>query len=310
MASTQRRIQQEAEMARRQRNTVSGSNSLPNPPDNPSVDSYNIQTSLSASYGSPMPADNTLGQSDLSLSLSTQPISRFSIPDSSPHPDPYRYFHSNPHQMTSFSYASSIANPIFRPPSSAVGINERKIVMAGSSPVVLSAAVQLEKHGSQSDADASQQTPDSFGTEDAKQIESSLDVDPGALSQQPKVQTADDPQNLLGPDLNQDDVASELFLGFEKVGMDNFDTADNEWLYALETPCARPGAVCECGPSCCCPGCFTHTNNPGDKGVYNAMLNRLGGMLSGDKEDTPNGNSRSCLPTPDRMNKSPEGSCK
>jgi len=66
---------------------------------------------------------------------------------------------------------------------------------------------------------------------------------------------------------------------------DSWDAADTEWLYSLQTECAKPGAVCECGDSCCCPGCFTHTNNPGDRGVYQAMLSKLGTMLETEEQE-------------------------
>jgi len=84
-------------------------------------------------------------------------------------------------------------------------------------------------------------------------------------------------------ELGEENTSDEFPTLYESEG------ADHEWLYSLHTECAVPGAVCECGDSCCCPGCFTHTNNPGDKHVYNAMLQKLAG-LTGDEEEQAEGN--------------------
>ena len=96
------------------------------------------------------------------------------------------------------------------------------------------------------------------------------------------------------PEIDED-AASDVFPGLDKV-FDNWDAADNEWLYSLQTECAKPGAVCECGDSCCCPGCFTHTNNPGDRGVYNTILNKLGSILETEKEEQEGLQSKPCVP--------------
>jgi hypothetical protein len=90
------------------------------------------------------------------------------------------------------------------------------------------------------------------------------------------------------------ETANDVFPALDKI-FDPWDTADNEWLYSLQTECARPGAVCECGDSCCCPGCFTHTNNPGDRGVYNTMVNKLGAILEKDKEERETQHNKPCI---------------
>jgi len=97
------------------------------------------------------------------------------------------------------------------------------------------------------------------------------------------------------PELDEE-VTSDVFPGLEKV-FDNWDAADNEWLYSLQTECAKPGAICECGDSCCCPGCFTHTNNPGDRGVYNTMLNKLGSILENEKDEPDSAQAKPCAST-------------
>ena len=91
----------------------------------------------------------------------------------------------------------------------------------------------------------------------------------------------------------EEEAIGESFPGLEKM-FDSWDGADNEWLYSLHTDCARPGAVCECGDSCCCPGCFTHTNNPGDRGVFNTMLNRMGTILETGNEEQETRRSKPC----------------
>lgn len=93
----------------------------------------------------------------------------------------------------------------------------------------------------------------------------------------------------------EEHAASEAFHGLDK--MLAWGDGDNEWLYSLQTECARPGAVCECGDSCCCPGCFTHTNNPGDRGVYNTMINKLGAILEPEEEEQDSSRSKPCVPS-------------
>jgi hypothetical protein len=105
---------------------------------------------------------------------------------------------------------------------------------------------------------------------------------------------------MLKPSEVVEEAEADAFPTFDKV-FENWDAADNEWLYSLQTECARPGAVCECGDSCCCPGCFTHTNNPGDRGVYNTMLNKLGAILEPEKEEFGNG-SKPCHSTTTNAN--------
>ena len=108
------------------------------------------------------------------------------------------------------------------------------------------------------------------------------------------------------PPLDDDPVA-ESFPGLERM-FDNWDAADSEWLYTLQTECARPGAVCECGDSCCCPGCFTHTNNPGDKGMYNSMLKQMSAILETDtKTEGEDGGNKPCHSTSSgRVERSPD----
>lgn len=304
MISTQRRIQQEAEIARRQNREANGStNSLTNTMPTQQFDSYTLRTSASINYVPPTHADNVVGNSDFRLDLPTQSYPRISISDTTPHTEPYRYFQDSSAQMTPFSYASSIANPVYRPPSF-IGVGQRNTSLRSSSPIVQASAAPPESQTPQSVSDQTRQPPDSNDSQAPSQSQPLLSDLQGqeaieAGDQHSEIQTKDPSLNLLDPELSHDDITSELFSGFEKVGMDNFDAADNEWLYALETPCARPGAVCECGDSCCCPGCFTHTNNPGDRGVYHTMLNKLGGMLSTDREESAISHNKSCMPNKD-----------
>jgi len=121
----------------------------------------------------------------------------------------------------------------------------------------------------------------------------------------------DPPQNVdfqKSKSLLEDETGAESFPNLDKI-FENWDAADNEWLYSLQTECARPGAVCECGDSCCCPGCFTHTNNPGDRGVYNTMLNKMGAILENSADKTDEGGSSSskpCHSSTGRVERSPD----
>jgi hypothetical protein len=83
----------------------------------------------------------------------------------------------------------------------------------------------------------------------------------------------------------------------EPIGIQSLDRAwdwedtDNDWLFRLDTECAKPGAVCECGPSCCCPGCFTHTNNAADQLMLKTVQNKFGGMLDSEKDEVESGDN-------------------
>jgi len=306
LASTQRRIQLEAHTARRQgRDLTTGYNPLqptshsqtlshsqalssqalssPAISHSQTLDSYHPPTSLAVNYVPP--SDVGMSHSDFRENLSAQSYSGLSLNDT-PHTDPYRYFQDtsaiNQSALNQFTYASSISNPIYRPPTQRI-----PSLPATSPPTQLSyghTETQEEEPLPKANLPTGRTQPES-SPPNPTQEEATQDSKPQ--------EKEDIPQNPTDPDLTHDDLTSEIFSGFERVGVESFDAADNEWLYSLDTPCARPGAVCECGPTCCCPGCFTHTNNPGDKGVYNTMLNKLGGILSATNEEEA-GNGKSC----------------
>lgn len=86
------------------------------------------------------------------------------------------------------------------------------------------------------------------------------------------------PTNGKSGEVGEETASDEFAAYFGPEG------ADAEWLFTLRTECAVPGTECECGDSCCCPGCFTHTDNPGDRMIMDVMLKKIAG-LQGDKEE-------------------------
>jgi hypothetical protein len=300
VAATQRRLQLEAEQSRRQ----SRDNDNPLVPLSPASQSqlpepyHPHRASLPVNYGSSLNVNANLNSSDhrLSVPQSSYPETR---PSDTERSDSYRYVHDTSQSLSHVPYATTLSNTLFRfPPSIEAHPLKHPLSSFPSEPTL--PAGHPEKYRS-------------FHTE--SHTKSAIPVTSTNTSlplQEEKSNTAsDNPRknavaqvdgqsggNLLAkgnlPEMDED-AASDVFAGLDK-DFSNLDAADNEWLYLLQTECAKPGAVCECGDSCCCPGCFTHTNNPGDIGVYNAMLNKLGSILENEKEEQELPQTKPCVP--------------
>ena len=298
MAST-RRMQQEAQLTRKQsRDGTTPYGQLHSISPSQGLDPYQHRTSLAINY-------NPVTHSDPNLShhLNLPSPSYPSLPITDPaHTDAYRYLHDNSNSLTAaFPYAASLSNLVYRP-SSNILHPQRKTPVPMTRPAIQTSddrnnrhespqTTEHQLHHSTTDDHPPRKSSDTIETSSTHPEKSKLEVQPAP----PEQETSQGPTDHEL--INHEEVA-DIFSGFEKVGIEGFDTADNEWLYALDTPCARPGSVCECGDSCCCPGCFTHTNNPGDRGVYNTMLDKFGGILAGDNKGGRETNSSStCLPT-------------
>ena len=59
-----------------------------------------------------------------------------------------------------------------------------------------------------------------------------------------------------------------------------------ESIFDFDNECSKPGAQCQCGEKCCCPGCRTHYDNPGDRVLIDALSGRIGqfGMFTGEDQ--------------------------
>lgn len=315
MISTHQRMQREAEIHRRNTDTENLLGTMHQPPV---VDPYH-RASLPVNFESSVHHDPTSRPTEHHINIQ-QPSYRDirqheQIPTAS-----YTYTPDIGH----IPYAASLTAHLFRPPS----VTEMDIRRQSVQPVI---------HPS---PDIHQDLPkqDSYitvkETSDSSQSSLSLESDDSdtspynELQHNPLHHNKPDPtlqlplplphrQPPLPQDLDltikskppalDDDPVAESFPGLERI-FDNWDAADNEWLYSLQTECARPGAVCECGDSCCCPGCFTHTNNPGDKGVYNTILNKMGAILETDtKTEGEGGGNKPCHSTSSgRVERSPD----
>jgi hypothetical protein len=297
MVSAQRQMQQGLEMRKRGR----GSETLQSPasavPQFP--DFYNHRASLPANFESSFHHDPIIRGSEQHLATYNQ------LRPS----DPSMY--SYVHELQTIPYAASLSSTLFRhpaiveaqprrqsPPPSA-SESEEKVSDAANNPEPISSIDSSILSNNSSQTSLPLHTT---STED-----SALDIAPGGLS---------DEYSKQDPTIVIDDVGSgkevvqleeqslpDSFPALERM-FDSWDAADTEWLYSLQTECAKPGAVCECGDSCCCPGCFTHTNNPGDRGVYQAMLSKLGTMLETEEEESESSRvGKPCLSTTSK----PEG---
>lgn len=189
-------------------------------------------------------------------------------------------------------YATALATTLFRHPSD-IELEQRR--KSGPS-IMLSQKNQSEGRVHNSNLTAQLIVESSSSSQTSLPIKAT-NSEHGVLDDHSSTESIDEYKSHVGEEQQQEaseniskaaetdeDTVSESFPGLDKI-FDSWDATDNEWLYSLHTECARPGAVCECGDSCCCPGCFTHTNNPGDRGVYNTMLNKLGAILETGKEE-------------------------
>jgi hypothetical protein len=296
MASTQRRIQEEAELRRRSRD---GENMLGSLQQNASThlpEPYHHQrASLSANLGSSVHSNDVSASSQRLMSQHTYQPTR----DSDPELTPFNYVHDPSQALDHLPYAASLANTVFRFPSS-VEMQPRRtsISQLGSNLEPMGAHTERSSYPSESGTKPNDVSTSSVASMPLQHQTTGISShethsNNGIVafnSHHDGLRT--DKGNP--PDLD-DEVASEAFPALDKV-FENWDSTDNEWLYSLQTECAKPGAVCECGDSCCCPGCFTHTNNPGDRDVYNTMLNKLGSILEADKEPESSHN-KACVPS-------------
>lgn len=291
MASTQRRIQQEAELARKHhRDSENFIGSLQQQPTPPLVDPYNHRASLPVSFESSVHHDATARNMEQRLNLQQHPYrpSRGSEPANV---GGYSYVHDI---SQTIPYATALSTTLFRHPS-ATELEHRRnsvppvMVDQSHNPSDIPTLEPLLTAKSAAESNSSSQASLSVNTTNS---ENAILDDHSAMNNvdEYKVQSGGERESSIlkskGIEIDEEAV-SEAFPGLEKI-FDSWDATDNEWLYSLQTECARPGAVCECGDSCCCPGCFTHTNNPGDRGVYNTMLNKMGAMLETEKEQGTN----------------------
>jgi hypothetical protein len=298
MASAQRRMQQDLEMARKRGR---GPEALPTPVSAVSQfpEFYSHRASLPANFESSLHHDPIIRGPEQHLASYNQ------LRPS----DPSMY--SYVHELQTIPYAASLSSTLFRhpaivevqprrqsPPPSASELEE-KVSDAANNPDPTSSADSsiLSNNSSQTSLPLH-----ATNTED-----SVADIAPTRLSDEYSKQ---DPTTVVddigsGKEVVQlgEDSLPDSFPVLERM-FDSWDAADTEWLYSLQTECAKPGAVCECGDSCCCPGCFTHTNNPGDRGVYQAMLSKLGTMLETEEEENESSRvGKPCLSTTSK----PEG---
>lgn len=300
-ASMQRRLQQEAELARRQsRDGDNGLGSISPSTQSQLPEPYHPHRgSLPTNYGSTLHVSSGIVSSDhrLSVPQSTLPDPQTSDPDRT---DSYRYIHDTSPSLSHVPYATTLSNTLFRLPPSWEQPHPRTSSASFGTESSLSDG-RVEKfrpYQSESHTKTASSTAPESTTRPLQEKETSTS---SAITQKDLAdqnETQSDGTSLAKGNLPEldEEVASDVFPGLEKV-FDNWDAADNEWLYSLQTECAKPGAVCECGDSCCCPGCFTHTNNPGDRGVYNTMLNKLGSILENEKEEQQSAQSKPCAST-------------
>jgi hypothetical protein len=126
---------------------------------------------------------------------------------------------------------------------------------------------------------------------------SGSDTRPTDLGNDPDFQSEEEDINARLLSVKPSEVVTEAEADgptFYDTAIDDFEGTDSDWLYTLHTECSKPGVECQCGDSCCCPGCFTHTNNPGDRDVYNKMVGKMAAMLEPENEGLVPENDESC----------------
>ena len=298
MVSTQRRIQQEAELARKhRRDSENFIGSLQQQPTLPLLDPYHHRASLPVNFESSVHLDATATNMEHHSNLQ-QHSYRDSEGSEPANIGAYNYVHDI---SQAIPYATTLSTTLFRHPSVIELEYRRKsvpLVMAGHSHTPSETPTQEPIPAAKSAAESNSSSHTSLSL-NPTHSENAIPEDHSATDNvnEYKVQSGEEQQDSSiskskGVEIDEEAIG-ESFQGLEKM-FDSWDAADNEWLYSLQTECARPGAVCECGDSCCCPGCFTHTNNPGDRGVYNTMLNKMGAILETEKEEPETGRGKPC----------------
>jgi hypothetical protein len=295
MASTQRRIQQEADLARKHhRNSDSFIGSLQQQPT-PLVDPYH-RVSLPVNFESSVHHGATVRNMEQHSNLQHHQF-RDSRSSEAANIGGYNYVHDI---SQAIPYATALSTTLFRHPS-AIEIEHRRksvppvTVVRSHTPSVIPTHEPGLAAKSAAESNSSSQTSLTLNTTNSENV---IVEDHSATDNvdEYKVQSEEQEESSIrkskGVEIDEEAVG-ESFPGLEKI-FESWDAADNEWLYTLQTECARPGAVCECGDSCCCPGCFTHTNNPGDRGVYNTVLNKMGTILDTEKEEQDTSRGKPC----------------
>jgi hypothetical protein len=287
MASTQRRIQQEAEARRHSRGAENASATL-QPPHNHSDTYHQHHASLPLNFGS---------SGYPSAAFSANPrlsVQQELAPGSGP-AHPYRYM--NDESLAQISYSPSVANDAF----SVTRPLELRSRTTNSASVEI-ADPEIAKHAQldETAADLSHLKGEVITPSPPVKRRASSDSEArltdddefvARVVEEPHIQ----PLSIRPSEIVAETEAEDPFHAFDRA-FEPWESGDNEWLYSLQTECARPGAVCECGDSCCCPGCFTHTNNPGDRGLYDTMLNKLGAIL-GPEEEASEKDKENCQST-------------
>ena len=292
MASAQRKIQQDLQTVRKR---ARGSETPPNRPSTISQfrDLYNQRSSL------PTNLDSSLHH-DAIRRGAEQHVASY------PHLRPsdtalYNYVHD----LSAMPYAASLSNTLFRHPA-IVELQPRRQPLPQST-------TESDEKASNGTSDPDPTTlPDSLEESNNSSVtpltleatgtgNSVTETEPMRLSTEFSKHDGLEIVNAGASKKNEvvalEDCGMEGFPAFEKM-FESWDASDAEWLYSLQTECSKRGAVCECGDSCCCPGCFTHTNNPGDRGMYQAMLAKLGGILEAEAEESEVlGIGKPCLST-------------
>ena len=285
VASLHRKFQQDAELHGRNTDTANIFGTLDQPSGG---DREHHRASLPVDFESSVHHDPVSRPTDHHINL-RQPSYRDTRPHEVVQPATFTYNPDITSTLGHLSYAESLSVPLFRPPS----ITEMDIRRQSIHPIL------------QPSRDVRQEIPKQNSYLTVKETlalsnssQSSLSLESGNSDTSIYDELRQDPldneseSRLERQDLQQDgvDVAksklleeedgavADSFSNLDKM-FENWDATDNEWLYSLQTECARPGVVCECGDSCCCPGCFTHTNNAGDRGVYDTLLNKMGSIL-------------------------------
>jgi len=316
MQSTHRRMQQEAELHRRNTDSENLLGTLHQP--SVVVDPYH-RASLPVNFESSVHHDLSSRSTEHHINLQ-QPSYRETRPHEQIQTPTYTYTPDITHTLGHIPYAASLSAQLFRPPSVTEMDIRRQSVQPILQPTSREIHQEIPKQNSyvtvketsqlsnSSQSSLSLETVDSDTSPYDDLTHNPLDdinkqIPPSQLPPHQPIDLAKSKLPLL-----EDETVAESFPNLDKI-FENWDAADNEWLYSLQTECARPGAVCECGDSCCCPGCFTHTNNPGDRGVYNTMLNKMGAILetsSIDKTDEGGSSSKPCHSNTGRVERSPD----
>jgi hypothetical protein len=302
MASTQRRIQQEFEWARKQNRDPENQLGVAQHPPAPLPGLYHHRASLPLNFESSVhnePASR-ITEHQLDLYYQSYRDARSSLPT---HAGTYDYSQDVSQTLSHSPYVASLSTTLFRHPAiiemeqkrrsghstiSDWRLNEE--IRSRDPTVTVSSHIESKTSSPALEA-ANTRNPIAVDMAD----QSVDDIVAYKVNLEGEQLDSHSVKSSAGEVQEEETTVSEAFQGLDKM-FDTWGEGDNEWLYSLQTECARPGAVCECGDSCCCPGCFTHTNNPGDRGVYNTMLNKLGAILEPEKEQDST-RTKPCVPS-------------